>query len=190
MGNEPPEFCHYCGGELSAVDAPTVHHCESYGEYVFYNPAPCTRVAIVDDDAVLLVKVDHAGPDMWGTPGGMVEAGENPDQAGARELEEETTLAVDPDDLVLFDVRSFAKFDRVHKTYLTYAVDAVSVRGSPRADDEVAMARYWTPEEFDAVEDTLLTSWPDPYQDLEWWVESARTALSGNGGASVNTQYS
>lgn len=177
MGNVPPAYCHYCGGELSPVAPPTAHSCEDCGEYVFYNPVPTARIAVLDGDAVLLVKVDVPDRDLWGTPGGMVEAGEDPDVAGARELREETTLDADPDDLVLFDARTFVKFEATHKTPLSYAVDAADVEGTPRADDEVAEARFWTPAELDAAPDRLLTSWPDAYKDLEWWVENGRAAL-------------
>ena len=110
MGNEPPEFCHYCGTALSPVDPPSTHYCPSCDEHVFYNPTPCTRLAVLDDEAILLVKVDLPDRNLWGTPGGMVEVGEDPDEAGARELAEETTLIVDPEDLVWFDARTFAKF--------------------------------------------------------------------------------
>src|SRR6056297_2334666 len=144
MANRPPDFCPYCGTKLSPVDPPTAHYCESCDDYVFYNPIPTARLAVLDGDSILLVKVDIPDADLWGTPGGMVEASEDPDVAGARELEEETTLAVDPGDLVLFDARSFAKFGTTHNTPLTYAVDVADVSGSPEADDEVAAARFWT----------------------------------------------
>lgn len=177
MANRPPEFCPYCGTKLSPVEPPTSHYCDSCADSVFYNPIPTARLAVLDGDSLLLVKVDDPDCDLWGTPGGMVEAGENPDVAGARELEEETTLVVDPDDLVLFDARTFAKFGTTHKTTLAYAVDVADVRGSPEAADEVAVARFWTPSELDAARDRLLTSWPDAYKELDWWVEEARTAL-------------
>lgn len=177
MANEPPDFCPYCGTKLSPVDPPTFHHCETCDDYVFHNPIPTARLAVLDGDSILLVKVDLPDRDLWGTPGGMVEAGEDPDVAGARELEEETTLVVDPDDLVLFDARTFAKFGTTDKTVLAYAVDFADVSGSPTADDEVAAARFWTPAELDAAEDRLLTSWPEAYKNVEWWVENARAAL-------------
>lgn len=201
MVNRPPEFCPYCGTELAAVDPPTVHRCDACEEYVFHNPIPTPRLAVLDSeersssdsaatphdgDAILLVKVDLPDRDLWGTPGGMVEAGEDPDVAGARELEEETTLRVDPDDLVLFDARTFAKFGEVQKTCLCYAVDAADVAGTPEADDEVAEARFWTPDELADADDRLLTSWPEDYKDLQWWVDNARAALdSASEGASV-----
>lgn len=177
MGNEPPEFCHYCGMALSPVDPPSAHYCDSCDEHVFYNPTPCTRLAVLDEGDILLVKVDLPERNLWGTPGGMVEVGEDPDEAGARELKEETTLVVDPEDLVWFDARTFAKFETFHKTYLCYAVDAADVIGTPQADDEVADARFWTPQEFASSEGQLLTSWPAAYKNLQWWVTSARTAL-------------
>ncbi|USZ71133.1 NUDIX hydrolase [Natronosalvus halobius] len=85
MGNQPPTFCHYCGGELTPVDTPTVHCCDACEEYVFYNPSPCSRIAVVDGESILLGKVDLQDRDLWGTPGGMVDAGEDPDEAGARD---------------------------------------------------------------------------------------------------------
>lgn len=177
MVNRPPDFCPYCGMKLSPVDPPTSYYCESCADYVFHNPIPTARLAVLDDDSLLLVKVDVPDCELWGTPGGMVEAGEDPDVTGARELKEETTLTVDPDDLVLFDARSFAKFGTTYKTTLAYAVDIADVSGSPEAADEVAAARFWTPSELAAVEDRLLTSWPTAYKDLDWWIENARAAL-------------
>lgn len=178
MGRVPPEHCQYCGGQLSAIEPPTVHRCRACDEYVFYDPTPAARVAVLDGDSVLLVKVDEPDVDLWGTPGGLVEGTEDPDVAGARELEEETTLAVDPDDLVPFDARTFVKFEATHKTHLAYAADADDVEGEPEAADEVAAARYWTAAEFRRADDELLTSWPDAHRDLEWWVRRGRAALN------------
>jgi len=179
MVNRPPDFCPYCGTELSAVSPPTVHHCASCEREVFYNPVPAARVAVLDGDSVLLVKADTPERDLWGTPGGMIEAGEDPDEAGARELREETTLAVDPGDLALFDARSFAKFGTTHKTSLAFAVDVADVDGSPAAAEEVLAARFWTPEELAAAEDRLLTSLPPARTELDWWAENGRAALDG-----------
>lgn len=183
MADRPPDFCPYCGTKLSPVEPPTCHYCKSCDDYVFYNPIPTARLAVLDDESILLVKVDVPDRNLWGTPGGMVEAGEDPDAAGARELNEETTLTVDPDDLVLFDARSFAKFGTTHKTTLAYAVDYGDINGSPEAADEVAAARFWTAAELEAAEDRLLTSWPTAYKDLDWWIENARAALNREGTA-------
>lgn len=177
MVNEPPEHCPRCGERVTPVDPPSAFSCESCDEPVFHNPTPTARLAVLDGDAILLVKVDLPDRDLWGTPGGMVEPGEDPDEAGARELREETTLVVDPTDLVLFDARSFPKFGRFHKTYLAYAVAADDVSGTPTADHEVADARFWTADAFAAAPDRLLTSWPDDYQRIDWWIEHARAAL-------------
>lgn len=181
MGNEPPEFCPYCGMELEPVDPPLAHWCGACGDHVFHNPTPAARVAVLDGDRLLLVKVDVPDRDLWGTPGGMVEPGEHPHEAGARELAEETGLRVDPADLVLFDARTFVKFERVDKVSISYAVDAADVTGELRAGDEPAEARFWSAAEFDAGDDRLLTSWPEAHKELGWWLEHARAAL-GDGG--------
>jgi 8-oxo-dGTP diphosphatase len=179
MANEPPDFCPYCSSELAPVDPPSAHHCDDCEEYVFFNPVPTARLAILDGDEILLGRVPLPDRDLWATPGGMVEAGEDPDVAGARELREETGLRVDPGDLVLFDARTFVKFEATHKTSLCYAVDAADVRGTPEARAELMNTRYWTVGEFTDVAATLGdgTNVPAAHADLSWWVEEGRAAL-------------
>ncbi|PSP95920.1 hypothetical protein BRC78_00490 [Halobacteriales archaeon QH_8_68_33] len=116
-------------------------------------------MAILDGDAILLGRVPVPDRNLWATPGGMVEAGEDLDIAGARELDEETGLTVDPDDLVLFDARTLVKFEATHKTSLRYAVDAGDAAGTPAALDEIG------------------TNVPEAHADLSWWVEEGRAAL-------------
>ena len=181
MTNEPPDYCGYCGGELSSVDPPTVNRCADCGEYVFFNPVPTARLAVVDGDEILLGRVDVPDRELWATPGGMVEAGEDPDVAGARELEEEMGLEVDPADLVLFDARTFVKFEATHKTSLCYAVDAADVSGTPEPIEEVVDARYWPLEEFERSTATLGTNIPERHQSLRWWVEEGQAALDAAG---------
>lgn len=88
MANEPPDYCAYCGSDLSPVKPPTAHYCEGCQQYVFFNPIPTARLAVLDGENILLGRVDVPDRQLWATPGGMVEAGEDPDAAGARELQE------------------------------------------------------------------------------------------------------
>ena len=55
---------------------------------------PGARVVVLDeDDRILLLRSDEDGRAIWVMPGGALEAGETPEQAAARELREEVSLA-------------------------------------------------------------------------------------------------
>jgi ADP-ribose pyrophosphatase YjhB (NUDIX family) len=99
MANFPPDFCPYCGSELESVDEPTVYRCGACDDWVFHNAVLGCGIVVVDGDELLLVE-DFRGPGTWKIPEGVPEIPESPREGAARELEEETGLVVDPDDLV------------------------------------------------------------------------------------------
>jgi len=184
MVNEPPDFCPHCGGELVGVDEPTVQRCVDCEESVFYNPVPSARVAVLDSggrsppgsaakphdgDAMLLV----TRPDgTWISPGGKVEVGTDPDEHAALELEAETSLVVDPDDLVLFDTATYVVTEIQHTVGIRFAVDYEDVSGEIEAGSDAGAARFWTAEELAATDEPTLD--PDLFRT---WVEGGRAAL-------------
>lgn len=175
MPNEPPDHCPHCGEELESVDPPTVQYCPSCDGPVFYNPTPSARVAVLDDDRVLLCSIGVEN--VWETPGGRIEADEDPPVAAARELREETGLSVAPDDLTLFDVRSYESVADRFTTRLCYAVPRSATTGALRAGDEHVAVEFWTPTAFDDASVRLSDRQPTETRDPAWWRDGARAAL-------------
>ena len=85
-------FCSACGAELASPPPVT---CAACGTSHWLNPKPCANAIVVDGGRVLLARRAHAPwKDLWGAPGGFIEAGEHPLQAVEREVLEETGLRV------------------------------------------------------------------------------------------------
>ncbi|MBD3349749.1 MAG: NUDIX domain-containing protein, partial [Candidatus Eisenbacteria bacterium] len=91
-------YCPRCGAELTEreVRGQVRPRCDDCG-YVFYTPpAPVTCAVVVRDGRALLVRrryLPKAG--QWCLPAGFVEPGESPAESAAREVLEETGLAVE-----------------------------------------------------------------------------------------------
>jgi len=75
--------------------ATTARHGRCAGQRIRACTSHPRSCAVRDGNAILLVTVDVPDRDIWGTPGGMLEAGEDPTVGAARELHEETTLLID-----------------------------------------------------------------------------------------------
>jgi ADP-ribose pyrophosphatase YjhB (NUDIX family) len=85
-------FCAACGTELASTPPVT---CASCGTAHWRNPKPCANAIVLDGDRVLLGGRGYEPwKDLWGSPGGFVEAGEHPIETVEREVLEETGLRV------------------------------------------------------------------------------------------------
>ena len=83
-------------------------------------PRKVGGVAIVSEGQILLVKrSENAGkyPNFWSVPMGGVEKDETFREGAARELQEETTLDINPKDLVYLGTIKDGKYNRLCKIY-------------------------------------------------------------------------
>ena len=102
-------------------------------------------VALIDDDGRVLVqqRAPHRSmAGLWEFPGGKVEAGETPEQALAREIEEELGIALESE----LAPAAFASERLGERHMLLLLYTATEWRGEPQALDASAI-RWVTIEE-------------------------------------------
>ena len=100
------DHCSFCGQRF-VEGQPFPRTCAGCGNSTYVNPLPVSVVLVPVDGGLLTVR--RAIPPRQGMlalPGGFIGMGESWQQAGAREVFEETGLRLDPAEVTLFDVRS------------------------------------------------------------------------------------
>lgn len=99
-------YCSFCGTPFATHQAwPRL--CRNCGNTSYRNPLPVSVVLLPCDNGLIVVRraiEPHKGE--LALPGGFVNYGESWQQAGAREVCEETGIQIDPDQIRLFDVLS------------------------------------------------------------------------------------
>jgi ADP-ribose pyrophosphatase YjhB (NUDIX family) len=98
--------CSYCGAAY-AEGLPWPRTCAACGNTSYLNPTPVAVVLLPVDDGLLLVRraiPPHVGK--LALPGGYVNLGETWQEAGAREVLEETGVVIDPREIRDFRVLS------------------------------------------------------------------------------------
>jgi ADP-ribose pyrophosphatase YjhB (NUDIX family) len=169
MTNFEPDYCGYCGHELRDSDlAPGASVCDDCERYVFHSPTPGASVTVVDDERLLLIQRavgESAG--QWGTPAGHIDWGEDPDRAAARELEEETGLRVDRDDLTLVAGRGTWVVEGKHMVGFEYVVHRTDTRGDLDAGTDAQDARFWTAESWNAADERMHDTTYERYGTTE-----------------------
>ncbi|GII90533.1 NUDIX domain-containing protein [Sinosporangium siamense] len=98
--------CSYCGTAYAAGSA-WPRTCGGCGQTGYLNPLPVAVMVLPVDDGLLVVRRDvEPRRGELALPGGFIDMGESWQQAAARELREETGVAVDPAAVRLLDVHS------------------------------------------------------------------------------------
>jgi ADP-ribose pyrophosphatase YjhB (NUDIX family) len=108
---------------------------------------------------------------------------EQPAEAAARGLHEETNLTADPADLVLFDAVSRQVVDGNHALVYCFAVDRTDTEEPIRADTDAEDARFFAPETLATADERFrdLAVEPERYRSFGWWHETATEALEDGG---------
>lgn len=98
--------CSYCGHCFDAGE-PWPRTCANCAQTSFLNPLPVVVVLLPVEDGLLLIRRGHEpGLGKWAFPGGFINLGETWQEAGAREVLEETHIRIDPAEIREFRVRS------------------------------------------------------------------------------------
>ncbi len=98
--------CSYCGAAFpDGLSWP--RRCPECQNVTYRNPLPVSVVLLPIDDGLLLVRrTQEPAAGKLALPGGFIEVGETWQEAGAREVREETGFTVDAGGIRLFDAQS------------------------------------------------------------------------------------
>ena len=141
------KFCVNCATALAPIaveedgGAKTRLRCPACGWTHWNNPTPVLAAVIelVDRDGQVLLARNAAWPGkFYGLITGFMEAGETPEEGIAREVKEETSLAVAK--LALVGVYDFQRMNQIIIAYHALA------RGEIRLSPELAEYRLFTPD--------------------------------------------
>jgi ADP-ribose pyrophosphatase YjhB (NUDIX family) len=103
---EKDSHCSYCGRRF-AQDQPWPRHCAGCDNLTYRNPLPVAVVLLPVDDGLLLIRRGiEPQKGQLALPGGYVNLGESWQEAGARELYEETGILIRPSEIQ--DVRTLS----------------------------------------------------------------------------------
>lgn len=104
---EKNSHCGFCGAAFAAGQ-PWPRRCRVCGNTTYRNPLPVSVVLLpIEPNGLLLVRrTQEPQAGHLSLPGGFIELGETWQEAGAREVQEETGIAIDPAGITLYDAHS------------------------------------------------------------------------------------
>ena len=144
------KFCPRCGHALERREAagrarPVCPNCN----YIhFFDPKVAAATLIERDGEILLVRrVMNPEKGKWTTPGGFVDAGEDPRAAALRECLEETGLQVEI--VELLDVLFTDEHPKSANIVIFYRARVVG--GELQAQDDADMLGFFKPDELPEI---------------------------------------
>jgi 8-oxo-dGTP diphosphatase len=121
-------------------------HCPACGLSVYANPAPTASAIVIDDQGRVLLARRGAEPGagLWDLLGGFIDEGEEPLAALRRELEEETSLEIEPLEYLGGYPDRYGE-DGIYTLNLYWAARITG--GELALDDEIAEVAWFAPDE-------------------------------------------
>jgi NAD+ diphosphatase len=146
--------CPRCGAEIEPLDDGARVECENCGFKHYASSKPTASGLVIDDQGRILLARRAIEPDhgKWDLPGGFLREGEEAREALVRELEEETSMRVEP--VAFFDVvvDRYGEDDDAQYTLNLYWTCRV-LEGEPKPDDDVAELRWFAADELPPPEE-------------------------------------
>ena len=103
---EKNSHCSYCGKRFSDT-ALWPRRCTCCGNSAYLNPLPVAVVLLPVADGLVVIRRDiEPQKGTLTLPGGYIDAGETWQEAGCRELFEETGIEITHDEITLYDVQN------------------------------------------------------------------------------------
>ena len=137
----PPRFCPACSGELVLSSPHPV--CSRCGLVFYRNPMPAVILVLLKENRILIAK--RANPPALGElclPGGFIDLGESPEEAAARELNEETLLTGGT-----FTLMGTDKDTTDYGSVVLYVYRVENWKGEPSPSDDVSALSWMSLEE-------------------------------------------
>lgn len=116
------KFCSDCGAPVTMriPDGDTLprHVCTQCRRVHYDNPRILVScLATLGNQALWMKRAQPPAAGLWSVPGGFMEQGETLQQAAARELFEETGIALDPATLKLYGIGSLVDINQVYVSF-------------------------------------------------------------------------
>jgi len=139
-------YCPHCGAEVQGDERRV--ECGACGFVAYANPAPTATAVIEDAEGRVLLGRRGIEPDkgLWDLPGGFVDEGEHPLDALQRELREEASLEIEPEEFLGVWMDRYGGDAPAVSTLNLYWTARIT-GGSMRAADDVAELRWFPPDE-------------------------------------------
>lgn len=148
---EEYKFCPMCASklEVSFVEGRQRLACASCSWVNYKNPLPVIACLVVNPQKELLLIKRGVEPcrGSWALPGGFVEIDENPEEAGKRELKEETGITGRPGRQIGVNQHISSKYGAILMVGIEYLTENFNLKVGDDAED----ARFFTHEDLPEI---------------------------------------
>lgn len=142
-------YCPLCGTKTTnqMKEGEKRDYCPEHNEIIYKDSIPWAGTVVLDNEKILMVKrANEPSKHKWSVPAGFLDLGEHPRKAAIRELEEETKIQVEPNQVSLLQNIAHTHPDGTETFGIIYGVHETYTSGEPEPRDDALKAEFTRPE--------------------------------------------